>query len=215
MTDDLIIEQFRVGPLWNFSYIVGSHETREAVIIDPGAEIDTVLSRVEVLGLRVVAAVATHFHTDHTAGLATAVERTGATALLHHADVPGVRRHYHGPLRATTDGDRLPVGRQQITMWHAPGHTPGSQWLLVDGVVFTGDMLMVGAVGRTGFEDDAAEQMWRTFRERFPLLADETRVYPGHDYGPTRSSTVRLERQRLPCLRARSLDEFLACIERG
>ena len=212
MHDDLIIEQLRLGPLWNFSYLLGSRAAGEALVIDPGPEVAALLARAEALGLRVTAAVATHFHTDHTGGLQELTDRTGATVLIHHADEAGLRGHYRGPVRAVTDGGRWLLGDHPLELWHAPGHTPGSQWLLTDGAVFTGDSLMVGCVGRTGYEENALERMWWTISERFPRLADDTRLYPGHDYGPERSSTVAVERRRNPCLAAATLSEFQRCI---
>jgi hydroxyacylglutathione hydrolase len=213
MYDDLIIEQFRTGPLWNFSYLVGSRAAGEAVAIDPGADTAALRERVTDRGLRLITVVATHFHKDHTAGAETLVRQTGASVRIHHADEGGLRSHYHGPVRATDDLESIQVGDHHICFWHAPGHTSGSQWVVVDGSVFTGDSLMVGCVGRVGFEDDAMERMWWTLSERFPLLHDDTRIFPGHDYGPTRSSTVGMERRRNPSLRTTTIEEFARSLE--
>lgn len=213
MNDDLIIEQFRAGLLWNFSYLVGSRAAGEAVVIDPGSDSAALQERATALGLRVVAVVATHFHKDHTAGVEMLVQHTGASVSIHHADESGLRSHYHGPIHATDDLESIQVGDQLLRFWHAPGHTSGSQWIVVDGSVFTGDSLMVGCVGRTGFEDDAIEQMWWTFSERFPMLHDDARIYPGHDYGPARWSTVEVERLRNPSLRTTTIEEFARSLE--
>ena len=208
----LLVEQFRLGPLWNFTYLLGAPAAGEAVVVDPGAEVDTVLQRAAALGLHVTVAIATHFHTDHTAGLEQLVRRTGAAVLLHHEDEAGLRGHYRGKLRTVADGERLALGEHTLALWHAPGHTPGSQWVVADGAVFTGDALMVGCVGRTGAEPDAVARMWWTVSQRFPLLPEETRIYPGHDYGPERWSTAAQERRRNPCLRAASFEEFRRCL---
>jgi hydroxyacylglutathione hydrolase len=210
---DLIIAQLRLGPLWNFVYLIGSRAAGEAVVVDPGAELDPVLERAAAHGLRVVAAVATHFHTDHTAGLDALVRASGARAFVHEDDAADLRRHYRGPLEGVVDGAELRLGGHRLALWHAPGHTPGSQWLVVDGAVFTGDTLMVGCVGRTGYEPDAAERLWSTLAGHLPRLGDETRIYPGHDYGPERVSTLAAERRRNPCLAAATLEEFRRCID--
>src|SRR5262249_19542931 len=120
-SDALIVEQFRLGPLWNFVYLVGEPASGEALVVDPGAELEPVLARAAGLALRVTAAVASHFHTDHTAGLDALVRRTGAAVLVHHADEGGLRRHYRGPLRAVADGERLRLGDAELKLWHAPG----------------------------------------------------------------------------------------------
>ncbi|MGD9889866.1 MAG: MBL fold metallo-hydrolase [Dehalococcoidia bacterium] len=213
MNDDLIIEQFRLGPLWNFAYLVGSRAAGEAAVIDPGVGSTVLLERAAEIGARVVALVATHFHKDHTAGVATLVDKTGAAVQIHHADEGGLRTHFHGPLRATDDMESIQVGDHLLHLWHAPGHTSGSQWVVVDGSVFTGDSLMVGCVGRTGYEDNAMERMWWTFSERFPLLEDGIRIYPGHDYGREPWSTVGRERHRNASLRATTIDEFVRSLD--
>jgi hydroxyacylglutathione hydrolase len=211
--DALIVEQYRLGPLWNFVYLVGEPASGEAVVVDPGAELEPVLARAAALGLHVTAAVASHFHTDHTAGLDALVRRTGATVLVHHADEGGLRRHYRGPLRAVADGELWALGDVSLELWHAPGHTPGSQWLMADGAVFTGDSLMVGSIGRTGAEPDAIERTWQALNALLPRLPDAARIYPGHDYGPSPWSTAAEERRRNPCLRAQSLAEFRRCLQ--
>ena len=208
----LIIRQIRHGPLWNFSYLLGDAEAGEAVVVDPGADVEAVLECAATLGLVVRAAVVTHGHTDHARGLAELIRRTGADVLLHYADEPVLRTHYRGPLRAVADGEQWRVGQHGMSLWHAPGHTPGSQWLVVDGAVFTGDALMVGCVGRTGPDDDAAWQMWQSLRRLLPRLSVETHIYPGHDYGPAPWSTIAQEQQRNPCLIAATFEEFLGCI---
>jgi glyoxylase-like metal-dependent hydrolase (beta-lactamase superfamily II) len=212
MHDGLVIEQLRLGPFWNFSYLLGSRAAGEVLLIDPGPEAGVVLDRAAALGLRVVAAVATHFHADHTRGLDTVRRRSGAAALIHHADEAGLRAHYGGPLRLVADGDELLIGDISVTFRHAPGHTPGSQWIVAGDACFTGDALMVSCLGRTGPEADAAEQLWWTVREQFAGLPDATRIFPGHDYGPARWSTAGEERRRNACLGARTLAEFIACL---
>jgi hydroxyacylglutathione hydrolase len=215
MNDDLIIEQFRLGPLWNFSYLLGSRAAGEAAVVDPGAEAGALVERAAALGLCVTAVIATHFHTDHTAGIETILRETAAAVWVNHADEHGLRGHYRGPLRLADDRERLQLGDRDLELWHAPGHTPGSQWVVVDGAVFTGDSLMVGCVGRTGHEPDALERMWWTFQAQFPRIPDAARIYPGHDYGPARWSTAGEERRRNPGLRAEGFDQFVRALDGG
>jgi len=208
----LHVEQLRLGPLWNFAYLLADYAAGEALVVDPGREVEVVLARTQALGLRVTAAVATHFHTDHTAGLAALVRETGAAVHIHHADADALRRAYDGPLHRVEHGERLRLGGHEIDLWHAPGHTPGSQWVVAGDAVFTGDALMVGCIGRTGHEPDAAARMWETVSTLVPRLPESARIYPGHDYGPVRQSTVAEERQRNPCLHVTTLAAFLECM---
>lgn len=213
MSDDLVIEQFRLGALWNFSYLLWSRSAGEAVVIDPGAEGGVLRQRAGAVGLRITAVIATHFHKDHTSGIAGVLDAGGTAVWINHADEQGLRGHYGGPLRPANDGDCLRLSDHLLSLWHAPGHTPGSQWIVVDGAVFTGDTLMVGCVGRVGHERDAVERMWWTFSEQFPRLPDSCRIYPGHDYGPERSSTVGVERGRNPILQASGPEEFARLVQ--
>jgi hydroxyacylglutathione hydrolase len=208
MTSDLIIASLRHGPFWNVSYIVGSRATGEAVVVDPAWEVEAILARVRCEGLRVTAAVVTHAHHDHAHGLDSLVQSTGAAVLVHHQDAGDLHSIYDRDMLRTEHGHELMIGRLRARLLHTPGHTPGSQSLLVDGALFTGDTLLVGTLGRAGPEPDALRSMWRTVSEVLPGLPDATAIYPGHDTGPRSVSTLGHERMADQRLRARTFAEF-------
>lgn len=208
----LVVVQVRHGPLWNFSYLAGVPESGEAIVVDPGADVTALLDTAESLGLRITAAVATHFHRDHTAGLDALQQHTAARIWVHEADAAGLRDHYTGPIEPVVDGVAVALGNHRLSFWHTPGHTRGSQWLVLDGAVFTGDSLMVGIAGRPGHEEHAAYLHWRTLAERLPRLPEHARIYPGHDYGRTPWSTVAAEREGNPSLTAATFEDFLASL---
>jgi glyoxylase-like metal-dependent hydrolase (beta-lactamase superfamily II) len=208
MTSDLIIAALRHGPFWNVSYVIGSRSAAEAVVVDPAWDVDAILARVEHEGLRVRAAVVTHAHDDHAHGLGALVRATGAEVLVHHRDAADLAAIYSGGVTRVEDGHELALGALRARLLHTPGHTPGSQSLLVNASLFSGDTLLAGVLGRTGQEPDALCAMWRTVSEVLALLTDTTAVYPGHDTGPRSISTLGQDRAADPRLRARTFQEF-------
>jgi glyoxylase-like metal-dependent hydrolase (beta-lactamase superfamily II) len=99
------------------------------------------------------------------------------------------------------DGDLIQAGKIGLKVIHTPGHSPGGMSLYTDKMVFTGDTLFVGAVGRTDFPGSSWEEMERSIREKLYTLPGETVVYPGHNYGSTPTSTIQQERRHNPFVR--------------
>ncbi len=190
MSAEIVVTRFRHGPFWNCSYLAAARADRTAVVVDPAWDIPTLLAYAARERLRITAAVITHAHDDHAHGLAELVAATGASVLVHEADAAALTRIYAGPVRAVGHEAEWRLGAH-------PGHTPGSQCLLVDGALLTGDTLMIGAHGRPGPEPGAAEQLARSLREVIAPLPDAVRLYPGHDTGPAPSRTLAEERPRL------------------
>jgi glyoxylase-like metal-dependent hydrolase (beta-lactamase superfamily II) len=185
----MIIRQLEVGAMDNFSYLVGCTETRKAMVIDPGGDIDKILSAARSDGLSIEIILNTHGHGDHTAGNAALQARTGARILIHAADAGGIRAD--GLL---SDGDRLQVGELSVEVIHTPGHTPGGICLYTEGHLFTGDTLFVGDSGRTDLPGGDRPTLGASIR-RLMALPEDTVVWPGHDYGPTPSSTLAWEKR--------------------
>ncbi len=185
----MIIRQLEVGAMDNFSYLVGCTETRKAMVIDPGGDVDKILSAARSEGLSIEIILNTHGHGDHTAGNAALQARTGARILIHAADAGGIRTD--GLL---SDGDRLQVGELSVEVIHTPGHTPGGICLYAAGHLFTGDTLFVGDSGRTDLPGGDRPTLGASIR-RLMALPEDTVVWPGHDYGPTPSSTLAWEKR--------------------
>ena len=185
----MIIRQLEVGAMDNFSYLVGCTETRKAMVIDPGGDVDKILSAARSEGLSIEIILNTHGHGDHTAGNAALQARTGARILIHAADAGGIRAD--GLL---SDGDRLQVGELSVEVIHTPGHTPGGICLYTEGHLFTGDTLFVGDSGRTDLPGGDRPTLGASIR-RLMALPEDTVVWPGHDYGPTPSSTLAWEKR--------------------
>jgi hydroxyacylglutathione hydrolase len=210
------VVQIEVGLLQNFCEILYCPDTREAAIVDPAWEVDRLLREVERLKLRVTTALITHTHNDHIEGVGELVEKTGAAVAVHPREAERVRaagRKSTLTLVDAVDGHDLAIGRCGVRALETPGHTVGGVCYLADGYVVTGDVLFVGGCGRTDFQGGDTAQMWNSL-QRLARLPEETRVYPGHNYGDTETSTIAHELRENRFLRCASLDEFRLLRER-
>jgi glyoxylase-like metal-dependent hydrolase (beta-lactamase superfamily II) len=186
----MIIKQIASGYMDNFSYLIGCENTRQALVIDPGSDVEQVVSMAEKEGLNIVTIVNTHGHGDHTAGNAPLKSRTGAQVIIHEHD--GDR--YPGADILLTNEKTLQLGDITFDVIHTPGHTPGGICLHAQGNLFTGDTLFVGDSGRTDLAGGDRLSLGKSIR-RLMELPEDTVVWPGHDYGPTRSSTLGWEKR--------------------
>ena len=186
----MIIKQIAIGYMDNFSYLIGCENTRQALVIDPGSDVDQIVSIARKENLEIVTIVNTHGHGDHTAGNAALKERTGARVVIHELD--GDR--YPAADVLLSDEKTLQLGDLTVDVIHTPGHTPGGICLHARGNLFTGDTLFVGDSGRTDLAGGDRPSMGKSIC-RLMELPDDTVVWPGHDYGPTPSSTLGWEKR--------------------
>jgi hydroxyacylglutathione hydrolase len=206
------VVQIEVGLLQNFCEILFCPETREAAIVDPAWEVDRLLREVEARGLRVTTALITHTHNDHIEGVGALVQKTGAAVAVSPREADRVRRDARTVVDAV-EGLDIQIGRRGVRVLDTPGHTVGGTCFLADGYIVTGDLLFVGGCGRTDFAGGDTATMWRSL-QRVAGLPEETRVYPGHDYGATPISTLGHELRTNPYLRCQTYEEFRALRER-
>ncbi len=210
----MIVRQYEVGNFSVFSYLVGDEETQEGLFIDPADETKRLLSEAKSYGInRIKYVVNTHSHVDHIMGNAEMVKRTGAKIIIHEEDASGLVRtpsYLLEMFRATPspsadmlvrEGEIIQVGNVKIRVIHTPGHSPGGMSLYLDGMVFTGDTLFVGSVGRTDFPGSSWEVLEASIRNKLYVLPGETVVFPGHNYGVTPTSTIQYERRHNPFVR--------------
>lgn len=180
----------------------------EAVLIDPGAEGDTLLEAVERTGARLAAIWLTHAHVDHIGGIAAIRRHHEVPIFMHPDDRPvydlGARiaEMYELPFetppppdRDLADGEELVVGSLRFRVMHAPGHAPGHVVIHGEGVAFTGDCLFAGSIGRTDLPLASGDQLAVSL-DRILTLRDETIVYPGHGS----ATTIGEERRSNPFL---------------
>jgi len=206
-TGNVIVRQMEVGNFNIFSYLVADERFREGLFIDPAAEPDLLLKEAADHELSIKYIVNTHSHIDHVMGNSEMVRRTGAKIVIHEADAPGLLDTPRNLLEMfgavpspmadilVSDGQEIRVGDVSLRVIHTPGHTPGGMCLYLEGMVFTGDTLFVGSIGRTDFPGCSYEDLERSIRTRLYTLPGETIVYPGHNYGSSPSSTIQQERR--------------------
>jgi len=198
----VILDQFRIGPYLNFTYLVAEADGGDAVVIDPSFGVEPVLTAIDARGVHVRYILNTHSHTDHVAGNQDVRDRTGAKVVAHrvaplHQDV------------SVDDGDAFHAGRLRFEVLHTPGHTKDSVLYLFEGQLATGDTLFVGECGRTDLPGGDPEEMYDSLHRRILALDDALVVLPGHDYGATPTSTIGREKQENYTLLPRTKDEFV------
>jgi len=205
----LILKALTVGLLESNCYIVGDEKSREAVVIDPGGDFEEIEKEVKELNLAVKYIVLTHGHFDHTGALAQLKKSTKAKVLIHAEDAPmlspaGQPQPFlmesgadpcpaDGTLR---EGDRIQFGESTLEVLHTPGHTPGGISLLIDKIIFVGDTLFCGSVGRTDLPGGSFKQLIDSVKRKLLTKGDDYVIYPGH--GPV--STIREEKRNNPFL---------------
>lgn len=201
--------QLTVGPLQVNCYILWDEKTKEAVIIDAGGNPTEILAFLKDKGLAVKEIVITHAHFDHVGANKALKEATNAQLVMHEEDAPLLRSAANqGALfgmhsvasppadRYVKHGDMITAGDVSLKVLHTPGHSPGGICLLGHGMVFTGDALFAGSIGRTDLPCGDTETLLHSLETHLMSLPDNTRVFPGH--GP--SSTIGAERKSNPFL---------------
>ncbi|MCM2286367.1 MAG: MBL fold metallo-hydrolase [Desulfobacula sp.] len=193
MKTDLSIHCLNVGDFAVNTYIVACPETREGVIIDPGGEDEKIIRVINDNKILPRYIINTHGHRDHVHGNASLSRHYRISTAMHVADQAFYKEKNLAIDIGLHDGDILTVGSLDIKVIHTPGHTPGSVCLYVGDCLFSGDTLFVGNAGRTDLPGGDLDTLIRSIQERIIVLPPETRLYPGHDYGPTPFSTLGRE----------------------
>ncbi|MBS3131031.1 MBL fold metallo-hydrolase [Candidatus Woesearchaeota archaeon] len=201
----MIFEQIETGNMQNFSYIVGDEKTKEAAIIDAGWEPERLVKAAEKHGLKVKKILLTHTHFDHVNSLAKLHKLTGAEIFVHEEGA----RELEGkgiPMKALNDGDEVKIGKVKAKVIYAPGHSPSNVCYLIENKLITGDTLFVENIGRIDLPGASPEDMYESL-QKLKKLPDNIKVYPGHDYGSKKNSTIGYEKKHNPFMKA-SRQEF-------
>jgi glyoxylase-like metal-dependent hydrolase (beta-lactamase superfamily II) len=185
----------------NFSYLVGDRQRGEVLIVDPAYGVGDLLDVAAADGVRVVGALVTHHHPDHVGGSMMGYSIEGLAELLSLQSVPVHAHRAEAPLVARVtgladndvvahdSGDRVAAGSVEVELLHTPGHTPGSQCFLVDGMLIAGDTLFLEGCGRTDLPGGDPDAMYESL-QRLAGLPDTTVVYPGHRYSVPSTATM-------------------------
>lgn len=191
---DFFLEGFVVGPLAVNCYLVADPGTKDACIIDPGADPEKLKRAVRKNGFSLKFIINTHGHGDHIAAngsfdVPIYIHRLDADFLIDPAK--NLSKHFFFTVKSPAasrileDGDVIALGDLEFRVVHTPGHTPGSIVLALGSVLFTGDTLFCGGVGRTDFDYGDEKTLYNSIRKKIFTFPDDTVIYPGHGSGST------------------------------
>ncbi|MFQ5879830.1 MAG: MBL fold metallo-hydrolase [Dehalococcoidia bacterium] len=206
--NELMVRGIVVGVFQENCYIIGNRRTGEAICVDPGDESEEILHLAKDMGVRIKLIANSHAHIDHIMGVRGVQERTEARFLLHPQDLWLVQEGWRSaagwlglkaeppplPDAPLADGDVVEVDGVRLQVIHTPGHTQGSVCLYSDGMLFSGDTLFLGSIGRTDLPGGDYQQIMASIVGRLLALPDDTVVLPGHML----QTTIRQERQTNP-----------------
>jgi len=200
----MIIEQILVTGMAVFCYLLVDESTKEAVLIDPAGDFNSIFSRVEKHNATIKYIINTHGHYDHTSGNSHVMNRTGAPLLIHENDRGYIKEikdtdacrlldtaePVPEKLQILKDGDSITFGNSKLWVINTPGHTRGCICLYTGGNLFTGDTLFTEGVGRTDLPDSSEADLVNSLKNKIFTLPDDTKIWPGHHYGKRPVSTV-------------------------
>lgn len=198
-----------VGLLEVNCYIVGDSKKNEWAVIDPGGDPDKIVEIIKEKDAKIKFIINTHGHPDHTAANAIIKEKTSAPIYIHRQDgkllstlftsfasLTGIKGVPSKPDRLLEDGEELSLGDIKLKVIYTPGHTRGGICLFSDKILFSGDTLFAGSIGRTDLPGGSLKTLVASIKTKLFVLPDDTAVYPGH--GP--ETTLEQEKRFNPFL---------------
>ncbi len=215
----LIVEQIEIGPMHNFTYVVGDRATREVVIVDPAWDIDGLLDRLAEREYILRGALVSHYHPDHIGGsfanhsiqgLAELMGKQPVKAYAHKEEASGVKKVAglsDSDIVKVESGDTLKVGAVEVEFLHTPGHTPGSQCFRIRDTLVSGDTLFINGCGRVDLPGSNPEEMYHSL-QRLKSLPDETLLLPGHNYGHVPNATMGETKRQNTYLAVKDLETW-------
>jgi len=205
---EIIVRGIVVGVFAENCWVIGNRRTGEAIAIDPGDQPEEILAMARDMGVKIKVIANSHAHVDHILGVRGVQAATGAKFHMHEGERPIAAQAARTALMFTgqevepppdpdahlTDGDEIDVEGVKLKVIHTPGHTPGSLSFYTEGMLFSGDTLFQGSIGRTDLPGGSYEQEMASIIDKLLVLPDDTVVLPGH----MRETRIGFERQANP-----------------
>jgi len=189
----LEIEPLIVGPLFSNCYIIWDEKEKIGIIIDPGDDGEDIIKKVNELKIKIKYIIITHGHFDHIGAVNKLKKYFKVDFLAHKGDLFFIKEGKNSAMRWGVDiesspepdafineGDNIKFGQIELKVIHTPGHSPGGVSLLYDKVVFVGDTLFQGSIGRTDFRKGSLDELKNSIKNKLYKLPDDTIVYTGH-----------------------------------
>jgi glyoxylase-like metal-dependent hydrolase (beta-lactamase superfamily II) len=205
------VRQLPLGPMKNFVYLVGAAGRDEAFVIDPAWDVPAILSTLEADGRKLTGIFLTHHHHDHINGVPDLLKVRDVPVYVQQAEVEFAEalKPFAGAIRSVGKGECVMVAGVDVECLHTPGHTPGAQCLHCRAGLFTGDTLFVNACGRCDFAGSDPLAMHDSLFNVLAKLHGSTKMYPGHDYGDVKVSSLERERKWNPYFQLRDPAKFV------
>ena len=186
-----------------YTYIIASAKGREAVIIDPVIEnVDSYITLLNELNLKLVKVIDTHIHADHITGASKLKKVTNCSTIMGEhtpADTVEIK---------VKDEEIIKIDQIEIKAMYTPGHTSDSYSFLMDKYLFSGDTLLINGTGRTDFQNGSSKDAYNSLFNKLLKLPEDTLLYPGHDYNGKLVSTIGNEKNSNPRLQVNNADEY-------
>ncbi len=208
---ELMVRGMVVGVFQENCWVIGNRRTGEAICIDPGDQPEDILAMAREMGVTIKLIANSHAHVDHILGVGDIKNETGAKFLMHRDEASIAAQAAKSALMIVgrevpdpptpdyqpEDGDVVEVEGVKLTVIHTPGHTPGSLSFYAEGMLFSGDTLFAGSIGRTDLPGGDYEQEMASIIDKLLILPDETVVLPGH----MQETRIDAEKQTNPFVR--------------
>ena len=187
-----------------YTYLIASAKGREALIIDPVIEnVDSYITLLNELDLKLVKVIDTHIHADHITGASKLKKVTNCSTIMGE----------HTPADAVEikvkDEEIIKIDQIEIKAMYTPGHTSDSYSFLMNKYLFSGDTLLINGTGRTDFQNGSSKDAYNSLFNKLLKLPDDTLLYPGHDYNGNLSSTIGKEKEHNPRLQVENVDQYI------